>query len=130
MRNAKKDATKNTMKIAKLFAVTLTLVMFLTLAYGFMEGNFLKEGIILLSMTWGKVSLIDVYVGFFLFSAWVFYREEKGMTALLWIASVMILGSFAACLYTTIALYTSGENFKRFWLGYQYSKYDEYITNQ
>jgi hypothetical protein len=105
------------MKAAKAIAITGTLIMFFTLAYGFIAGDFLKEGSILFSMAWGKVSLIDVYIGFFLFSTWVIYREENWLTAVLWILSIMVLGNFITCLYTTIALYNSGEDFKRFWLG-------------
>jgi hypothetical protein len=105
------------MKTAKAFAVTGTLIMFLTLTYGFIIGDFFKEGSILFSMAWGKVSLVDVYIGFFLFSAWIIYREEKWITAVLWILSIMVLGNFITCLYATIALYKSQEDFKRFWLG-------------
>lgn len=105
------------MKIAQALAATGTLIMFFTLSYGFIVGDFFKEGSILFSMAWGKVSLIDVYIGFFLFSGWVLYREEKLTTALLWIISILILGNFVTCLYATIALYKSGENYKRFWLG-------------
>jgi uncharacterized membrane protein len=105
------------MKSAKASAITGTLIMFFTLAYGFIEGEFFKEGSILFSMAWGKVSLIDVYIGFFLFSAWVLFREEKLMTAVLWILSIMILGNFITCLYATIALYKSQDDLKRFWLG-------------
>jgi hypothetical protein len=107
------------MKIAKTFAITGTLIMFFTLAYGFIVGDFFKEGGILFAMAWGKVSLIDVYIGFFLFSAWVIYREEKWMSSILWIVSIMILGNFITCLYATIALYNSNDDFKRFWLGKQ-----------
>jgi hypothetical protein len=117
------------MKVAKAFAVTGTLIMFLTLAYGLIAGDFFKEGSILFSMVWGKVSLIDVYIGFFLFSGWVLYREEKWMTALQWIISIMILGNFITCLYATIALYQSGDNFKHFWLGHHFNQNDEYNTN-
>jgi len=109
------------MKAARIFAVTGTLIMFFTLAYGFVAGDFLQEGSILISMVWGRVSLIEVYMGFFLFSAWVLYREEKGMTALLWIISIMIAGNFVTCLYATIALFNSGDNFKRFWLGHHFN---------
>jgi hypothetical protein len=111
------------MKAAKAFAVTGTLIMFLTLLYGFILGDFFKEGSILFSMTWGKVSLIDVYTGFFLFSAWVLYREEKWMTAVMWILSIVVLGNFITCLYATIALYNSGEEFKRFWLGKHFQSF-------
>ncbi len=105
------------MKVAKIFAVTGTLIMFFTLAYGFIAGDFFKEGSMLFMLVWGKVSLIDVYIGFFLFSGWVLYREENLLTSLLWIISIIILGNFITCLYATIALYKSGENFKLFWLG-------------
>jgi len=105
------------MKVAKAFAVTGTFIMFITLAYGFIAGDFFKESSILFAMAWGKVSLIDVYIGFFLFSAWVIYREENWLTALLWILLIMVLGNFTACLYATIALYKSNDDFKRFWLG-------------
>ena len=108
------------MKAAKVFAVLVTLIMFLTLVYGFVAGDFFKEGSILFSMAWGKVSLIDVYLGFFLFSAWVLYREEKWTIAALWILSFMVLGNFTTGLYATLALFNSGEDSKRFWLGKHY----------
>lgn len=105
------------MQAAKAFAITGSLIMLVTLAYGFIAGDFFNEGSILFSMAWGKVSLIDVYIGFFLFSAWVIYREGKWLTAAFWILSIMILGNFITCLYATIALYKSNDNFKQFWLG-------------
>jgi hypothetical protein len=105
------------MKVAKAFAVTATLIMFFTLAYGFIAGDFFKEGSIIIAMAWGKVSLIDVYIGFFLFSAWVLYREEKLMTAALWILLIMVLGNFITYFYSTIALFKANDDFKRFWLG-------------
>ena len=105
------------MKLAKAFAVTATLIMFFTLAYGFIAGDFFKEGSIIFALAWGKVSLIDVYIGFFLFSAWVLYREENWMTAAFWILLIMVLGNFITCFYATIALFKVNDDFKRFWLG-------------
>ncbi len=105
------------MKISKILAIAGTITMFLTLAYAFVAGDFFKEGGILFSLAWGKVSLVDVYIGFFLFSAWIIYREKSWQTALLWILLILILGNFIACLYTTIALYKSNDDFRRFWLG-------------
>ncbi len=105
------------MKAAKVLAIAGIITVFLTLVYGFIIGDLFKEGSFLFSVAWGKVSLIDVYIGFFLFSAWVIYREEKWKTAILWILSIMVLGNFITCLYATIALYNSSEDFKRFWLG-------------
>ena len=105
------------MKLVKLLAITGTLVMFFTLMYGFIYGDFFGEGSILMSMAWGKVSLVDVYIGFFLFSGWVLYREEKLINFILWVFLIMVLGNFITCLYVTIALYKSKENWNRFWLG-------------
>jgi hypothetical protein len=105
------------MKAVRLFAIFGTLIMFVTLIYGFVAGDFFKEGSILISLAWGKVSLIDVYIGFFLFSGWVFYREKNWLISALWIILIMILGNFITCLYVTCKLFQSGNDIKRFWLG-------------
>lgn len=107
-----------------MLALTCTIIMLLTLIYGFFRGDFFKEGSILLSLAWGKVSLIDVYIGFCLFSGWVVYREQSMLLAVLWIILILVLGNFITSLYVTIALFKSGENFQSFWLG----KHDK--TNQ
>lgn len=105
------------MKAFRLLAIAGTLIMFVTLVYGFVAGDFFKEGSILMSLAWGKVSLIDVYIGFFLFSGWVFFREERWLTSVLWIILIMILGNFITCLYVTITSFQSRDDFKLFWLG-------------
>ncbi|MEI8048123.1 MAG: DUF1475 family protein [Bacteroidota bacterium] len=105
------------MNAFKTLAITGTIIMFLTLVYGFAAGYFFEEGGILLSMPWGKVSLVDVYTGFFLFSGWVLYREEKWTSAVIWILAIMVLGNFITCLYVTMALFKCNDDFKIFWLG-------------
>ena len=55
--------------------VILTLVMGGALAYGFIVGDFWKDGGELIENPWGIVSLFDVYVGFFFFIGWIAYRE-------------------------------------------------------
>ncbi len=105
------------MRTAKIFAIIGTIIMFLTLAYGFIYGDFFKEGSIIISIAWGHVSLIDVYIGFFLFSGWVLFREQKKHIAVVWVVVFMILGNFATCLYATIALFKSNNDWRVFWLG-------------
>ena len=105
------------MKIAKVVAVLGALVMAAILVYGFVVGDFGGEGQVLLSMPWGIVSLVDVYVGFVLFSGWIVYREKSFLRSAVWIILVMILGNFTASLYVLIALLTSGGDWKRFWMG-------------
>ena len=105
------------MKLIKLLAITGTSVMFFTLMYGFIYGDFFGEGGILMSMAWGKVSLVDVYIGFFLFSGWVLFREEKLPTAIFWIFMIMVLGNLITCLYVTIQIFKSKGDTNWFWLG-------------
>jgi hypothetical protein len=105
------------MKIAKVVALLGLLAMTTILIYGFTVGNFAKEGKQLLSMPWGIVSLVDVYVGFVLFSGWIVYRERSVARSIIWVALMMVLGFWTGSLYTLIALQTSGGDWRRFWRG-------------
>jgi hypothetical protein len=105
------------MKAAKAIALLGALAMGGILIYGFTVGDFSGEGSELLRMPWGQVSLVDVYVGFMLFSGWVVYREKSALRSILWIVAIIVLGNFTASLYALIALYRSGGDWKRFWLG-------------
>lgn len=105
------------MKIVKLISLAGLLAMTAVLIYGFTVGNFSAEGAKLLAMPWGIVSLVDLYVGFVLFSGWIVYREKALLPSIVWVALMMVLGFWAGALYTFIALQTSGGDWKRFWLG-------------
>jgi hypothetical protein len=105
------------MKIAKAVAVLGALTMASVLIYGFTVGDFGEEGSVLLSMPWGIVSLVDVYIGFILFSGWIVYREKSVVRSAVWVALVMVLGNFTASLYVLIALLTSRGDWGRFWMG-------------
>jgi len=105
------------MKIAKVIALLGVLAMSGILVYGFTVGNFSGEGTRLLAMPWGIVSLVDLYVGFTLFSAWIVYREKTLLPSLIWVVLMMVLGFWTGALYTFIALQTSGGDWNRFWKG-------------
>ena len=105
------------MKIAKIIALTGLLAMTGILIYGFTAGNFSAEGAKLLAMPWGIVSLVDLYVGFALFSGWIVFREKALVPSVIWVILMMTLGFWAGALYTLIALQTSGGDWKRFWYG-------------
>jgi hypothetical protein len=87
------------------------------LVYGFTVGDFLAEGARLLAMPWGIVSMVDLYVGFVLFSGWIVYREQSLGRSVLWVVLMMVLGFFTGALYTLIALMASGGDWRRFWMG-------------
>ncbi len=78
------------------------LAMSAALLYGFVVGDFFDDGGVIVNNPWGIVSLVDLYVGFTLFSIWVYVREERILVAVVWIVSIMILGFFSGALYVFI----------------------------
>ena len=105
------------MKIAKLISLTGLLAMTAVLIYGFTVGDFLTEGAKLLTMPWGIVSLVDLYVGFALFSGWIVFREKAVLPSVIWVVIMMIMGFWAGALYTFLALQNSNGDWQRFWYG-------------
>jgi hypothetical protein len=80
-------------------------------------GDFSVDGGEILSNPWGIVSLVDLYTGFTLFSAWIVYREKSILAGVIWVILMMVLGFFTASLYALIALIRSKGNWKVFWMG-------------
>lgn len=106
-----------TMKFAKILSALGILAMTTVLVYGFAVGNFRSDGSDLLQNPWGIVSMVDLYTGFILFSAWIVYREKSFVRSLIWVVLMMILGFFTASLYSFLALNSSNGDWKKFWLG-------------
>jgi hypothetical protein len=92
-------------------------VMLIFITTAFIVGDFSSEGSIILSLAWGKVSLIDVYIGFLIFCGWIIYRERSVGRSLMWVIFMMIFGNLTACLYILIALRQGRGDWMRFWLG-------------
>lgn len=105
------------MKIAKVISLLGLVAMTVILIYGFSLGDFSGEGTRLLAMPWGIVSLVDLYVGFTLFSCWIVFREKSKLRSILWVVLMMTLGFWAGALYTLITLQTSRGDWNRFWKG-------------
>lgn len=105
------------MTFAKIVALIGLLAMTGILIFGFTVGDFSGEGAKLLAMPWGIVSLVDLYVGFILFSSWIVFREKALLPSVVWVLLMMTLGFWTGALYTFLALQTSGGDWKRFWYG-------------
>lgn len=105
------------MKIAGALAGVAFLAMAGAIARGFLQGDFAGEGRILLSLTWGQVSLLDVYLGFCIFSGWILYREGRTFSFVLWFLLMMTFGNATASCYILWALSKSGGDWNVFWLG-------------
>lgn len=104
------------MTLAKIVAALLFLLMGGAILYGFSNGNFSIEGNVIISFAWGKVTLIDLYISFFLIWGWMAYRERWYVALVLGVLMVT-LGSLTASAYVFYALMTSGGDWRRFWLG-------------
>jgi len=105
------------MKVAKIIALLGVAAMTAVLIYGFTVGDFGTDGSEILRNPWGIVSLVDLYTGFILFSAWIVYRERSILASVIWVVLMMVLGFFTASLYAFIALQKSEGDWKRFWMG-------------
>lgn len=108
------------MIIAKIIAILGALAQGGILIYGFTQGDFGAAGEFFFNDPWGIVSLVDVYVGFIFFCAWIFYREKNVLVSILWSIAIMILGNFPTGIYAFLALQSSGNNWKKFWMGRHY----------
>jgi len=87
------------MKFAKILSALGILAMTAVLIYGFTVGNFGADGSELLQNPWGVVSMVDLYTGFILFSAWIVYREKSLVSSFILVVLMMVLGFFTASLY-------------------------------
>ncbi len=104
-------------KVAKVLTWIGLGAMTAGLVNGFVNGDFLKDGKTLLENPWGVMSMIDLYVGFSLFSMWIFFRERNLLKSILWTIAMMVLGFFTACVYILIALYDSKGSWDTFFKG-------------
>lgn len=105
------------MKIAKIIAGFGVIAMTGALVYGFTAGNFSLDGGEIIQNPWGIVSLVDLYTGFTLFSAWIVFREKASASSLVWVLLMMVLGFFTASIYVLITLIQSKGDWQRFWMG-------------
>ena len=111
------------MKIVQVIAVLGVIAMSAALINGFVRGNFFEDGSQLLSNPWGVVSLIDLYVGFVIFSIWIVYRESSLVSMIIWVVLMMVLGFFTASVYVLYASVTSNNDVLKFVHGHRAKNY-------
>jgi len=105
------------MKIAKGLAWLGVIAMTVALVNGFVAGSFFEDGKELMNNPWGIVSLVDLYVGFILFSLWIIHREKRLSSKIFWVVLMMVLGFFTGALYVLLALYRSDHDWSIFYHG-------------
>ena len=71
----------------------------------------------LLANPWGIVSLVDLYVGFTVFSAWIWFRENDAIVATAWTVAMMTTGWLGGCVYVLRCLRKDEGDWEWFFTG-------------
>lgn len=103
--------------LALLVSSVGALVMFGVIAWAASSADQAKQLAALLSLPWGVVSLVDLYVGFALFSLWILFRDGFTVWSCAWVVAMQTLGFFAGSVYVLLQLRRSRGDWEAFWLG-------------
>ncbi len=98
------------MKIVKYIALLGAVTMSIALINGFINGDFFDDGTTLMQNPWGIVSLVDLYVGFVLFSLWIIYREHSLIAQIVWVTLMMVFGFLTASIYLFYVFHKADHN--------------------
>lgn len=93
------------MKTVRVLSGLSLLIMFGMIVFSVLTGDFAGEGSILMGMVWGQMSLVDLYVAFFLVYIWIFYKESKALPRIIWAFLLIVTGSLATALYIFLETY-------------------------
>ena len=105
------------MKVVKYGFLLGAVIMGFSIVYGFAAGDFGGDGIQMLELLWGRITLIDIYLAFLAFAAWMFFREGFNVKSIVIFLFILVLGSFTICLYTFIAMQRANGDWLKFWYG-------------
>lgn len=89
----------------RVLSVVGVVVMAVAIGFGFVSGDFSGEGSEIVALAWGKVTLVDLYVGLAFFGAWVAFRERSVLPVAGWWIGLVVLGNLAAAVYLAIAAF-------------------------
>lgn len=91
------------MQPIRIIAALGVAAMTVALIVGFSSGDFTAEGGEIIDLVWGRVTLIDLYVGIALFGAFVAWRERSPVITSVWIVLFIVLGNLATAVYVLLA---------------------------
>lgn len=103
------------MKTVRFFGLIAATIMIVALAITFVTGDFTIEGSQILDLAWGRMSLIDLYVGAALVGGWIAHRERSWPRILAWWLALVVLGHLASAIYVLAAARSS--DWTTFWSG-------------
>jgi hypothetical protein len=85
--------------LIRVFALVAAISFAALIVWASLRGDFGAEGAALMAMPWGRVTLVDLYLGLALYAGLVFVVEDKAGTALFWALPVFVLGNVWALLW-------------------------------
>jgi hypothetical protein len=96
------------MRTVRILAVFAFVGMSAAIVFGLISGDFGEESSAIWALPWGKVTLVDLYVGLLLFGGWIAYREGNRVVIVAWWVALAVLGNLAAAAYLLRATFTAG----------------------
>lgn len=109
VRIGRQNRTVIVMRTARILSVCALVVMVTIIGWGLISGDFGGEGSAIWALTWGKVTLVDLYVGVVFFAAWVAWRERRLLPVVVWWVALVGLGNLAAAAYLVRVSFTSSD---------------------
>lgn len=103
------------MPTARVLGLVTTVIMLVSLGVSVATGHLTTEGSLILGLAWGRMSLIDLYVGAALVGGWIAHREQSRIRILAWWAGLIIFGHLASAIYVVVA--ASSPDRETFWSG-------------
>lgn len=82
----------------------LGLILWAAFAATDLHGGFMDQFAVVTTLPWGKVSLVDLYVGFIFFAIIVFLTEGSWFAAVLWAAPIFVLGNVWSAVWLFVRL--------------------------
>lgn len=93
------------MLAVRVVSLAIAVVMAVAIAIGFATAEFGTEGRAILDLTWGVITLVDIYASFTFAWLWIAWREDDLARALVWLVLVVTLGSLAIGAYVAFAAF-------------------------
>ncbi len=89
-----------------LFSAFFLLILWATVRAS-LDRSVLHAGANLWPDKWFQATLVDTYLAFLTFYVWVFYKETKWLTRILWFVLIMLLGNLAIASYVLLQIWKS-----------------------
>lgn len=91
-------------RLLVLWFVLVLLAMLGVTVWASLHENVVAAFVRLAKDPWGLATLLDAYFAFLVVWFWVAWRECCALSAVIWLAAILLLGNFAIAAYVLLAL--------------------------